>query len=683
MGDLLEIVDEKSDQTDVQLSVQDRPDSINLKQLINIINYINFKEGTLTSVFHHKNYNRTLSLNIKPKACMDKKLSCLWSDQDNLQEEIKNYNLTDIFIDDGINTIVIKPESVNLRDTGFTVDLPEINILKSPRKIRRHQTLKIHVQLIQNGVLYRGNLINFTPDSFKVEIQTRNIHSANMFNPDAPVTITLIDDQQIKFSGECTIVRTSQIKKSFICVVKPINTQIQRFKSKEYRTSRQKLVPSPSIVFIHPLTGSRVDLPVYDLSATGFSVEEDPSSSILLPGMIIPELKIVFSTGMKIICKSQVLFRKEIKEEKHKTAILNGFVILDVEPSDHVQLLSIVFQAKNNNIHFSKDLDLDALWRFLFETGFIYPAKYDYLKDHKEEIKSTYKKLYINTPDIARHITFQEKGEILGHVSILRTYENTWLMHHHAASNTSNEGAGLYVMDQLGHYAYNANKIESIHLNYLLGYYRPENRFPSRVFGGVVESVNDQKGCSIDNFAFFKFQVNPEKIFDDLELLSLDESTYTDLLDMQGYYEKISGGLMLDAMDILPDNSGSTSVIKAYEKLHFKRDIKLYSLKSNGILLAVFIADVANTGMNMSELTNSIKVIIIEPDSLTVEILDTSLNEIVKKHYDNSAHVLLFPDSYADKNSMKYDKKYSMWIYNIDHSDAYFKYLNKLMRFIK
>jgi len=683
VGDLLEIVDVKIDQVNAKLTEHKKSDSIDLKQLINRLNYINFQDGTLTSVFQHKNYNRSISLNTKPKACIDSQLSCFWSDQEKNNKEISNYNLKKIYIDDGIRTIVINPENVNYEDEGFTIDLPEVNILKPPRRTRRFPVFKINVQMIQNGVLYRGKLINFTPDSFKIEIPSESVHSINTFNPDASVSITLLKNQQIIFSGQCSLIRTSKENKSIFCILKPENNQIKRFKTKEYRSFRQKLLPSPNIVFIHPITGARVDLPVYDLSGAGFSVEEDQRTSILLPGMIIPNLEVVLSPGMKVNCKCQVLYRKKSSEEHHRTIILTGFVIIDMEPYDHVQLLSIIFLAKNKNLHLSKDLDPNALWRFLFESGFIYPSKYAYLKEHKEEIKSSYNKIYTNAPDIARHVTYQDKGEILGHMSMLRTYENTWLMHHHAASNTSNMGAGLYVMDQLSNYAYNANKIESLHLDYLMCYYRPENRFPAKIFGGAEKSVNNKKGCSINNFVFFRYQGNSEIVFDDLGSFSLEESDNEDLLNLESYYEEVSGGLMLKAMNLIPGENSCNSVIKAYEKLQFKRGIKLYSLKSNGELLAVFIADMTDTGLNMSELTNNIKVIIMQPEKLTKETLDISINEIAKVHYNNSTYVLLFPDSYADNNSMAYEKKYSMWIMNLEYSDLYFKYLKKLMRFIK
>ena len=683
MGDLLEIVDVKTDKENVPLSENKKSDSVDLKQLINRLNYINFQDGTLTSVFHHKNYNRSISLNMKPKACIDSQLSCFWPDHNMDKKEISNYNLEKIYIDDGISTIVINPEHVNYEQEGFTLELPEVNILKPPRRTRRSTVIKTNVQMIQNGSLYRGILQDFTPDSLKVEIQTESLNTLNRLNPEAPVSITLLIDQQIKFSGECNLIRINQDKNSLSCILKPSNNHIQRFKAKEYRSFRQKLIPSPNIVFIHPFTGARVDLPIYDLSGAGFSVEEDQRTSTLLPGMIISNLEIVLSTGMKVNCKCQVLYSKKINEGKNRTTMLTGFVILDMEPYDHVQLLSIIFLAKNKNLHLSKDLDPDALWRFLFDSGFIYPSKYAYLKEHKEEIKSSYNKIYTNAPDIARHVTYQDKGEILGHMSMLRTYENTWLMHHHAASNTANMGAGLYVMDQLSNYAYNANKIESLHLDYLMCYYRPENRFPAKIFGGAEKSVNNTKGCSINSFVFFRFHGNPEKVFDNLGSFSLEESDNEDLLNLESYYEEVSGGLMLKAMNLIPGENSSNSVIKAYEKLQFKRGLKLYSLKTDGELIAVFIADMTDTGLNMSELTNNIKVIIMQPENLSKETLDISINEIAKIHYNNSTHVLLFPDSYADENSMKYEKKYNMWIMNLEYSDEYFKYMKKLMRFVK
>ncbi len=70
-----------------------------------------------------------------------------------------------------------------------------------------------------------------------------------------------------------------------------------------------------------------------------------------------------------------------------------------------------------------------------------------------------------------------------------------------------------------------------------------------------------------------------------------------------------------------------------------------------------------------------------QPDTLSKELLEQSINELAKIYYNNSVHVLLLPDTYADRNSMEYEKKYSMWIYDAEYSDNYFKFLNRLLRF--
>jgi hypothetical protein len=77
---------------------------------------------------------------------------------------------------------------------------------------------------------------------------------------------------------------------------------------------------------------------------------------------------------------------------------------------------------------------MDALWNFFFDTGFIYPEKYAFFQANKEAIKKTYERLYSQSPHVARHFICQEKGAILGHMAMVRFYENSWLIHHHAAT---------------------------------------------------------------------------------------------------------------------------------------------------------------------------------------------------------------------------------------------------------
>ena len=132
---------------------------------------------------------------------------------------------------------------------------------------------------------------------------------------------------------------------------------------------------------------------------------------------------------------------------------------------------------------------MDELWDFLFETGFIYPHKYAFIQKNKDEIKKTYEKLYPQNPHIARHFIYQEKGTIYGHMAMIRFCESAWMIHHHAARKSSAKKAGLIVLDQIGRMINDSHRLYSLHMNYMLCYYRPDNKFPSRVFGGAASGT--------------------------------------------------------------------------------------------------------------------------------------------------------------------------------------------------
>ena len=44
--------------------------------------------------------------------------------------------------------------------------------------------------------------------------------------------------------------------------------------------------------------------------------------------------------------------------------------------------------------------------------------------------------------------------------------------------------------------------------------------------------------------------------------------------------------------------------------------------------------------------------------------------------------ILLYPAVYADNQSIAYEKLYNLWACSVKSSDEYFRYLNRLLRFI-
>ena len=266
---------------------------------------------------------------------------------------------------------------------------------------------------------------------------------------------------------------------------------------------------------------------------------------------------------------------------------------------------------------------------------------------------------------------------------MLRVYEKAWLLHHHASSSIHNHNAGVSVMVMMADYAYSAHRIPSLHLDYLMIYYRPENKFPARVFGGYRKILGNRESCSEDDFPYTEITAEQDGFFDETDSTQLVESTARDFVDLEGFYNSISGGLMLKAMDILPNASYNKDVTAVYKRDNLKRDFKVISLKKGDTLLAVFLIDRADTGINMSELSNSIKVFIVAPHEVTKETLSNVLQELVRKYYEGSARALIFPVSYAEEQGFPYEKKYTLWITGFDFTDKYFKFIRRLLRMQK
>ncbi|MDI6891221.1 MAG: hypothetical protein QMC83_09865 [Thermodesulfovibrionales bacterium] len=589
---------------------------VSKKHLINTLNYINFQDGTILINLKHQRYSRIISLQAKPQPCLGDSLDCFWVETAGLKQKLKLYKFLHFVIADGQKMILVKPDVKRISEEGIGFDLPETCYEICSRKVRRHLCEGIHVELIQNGVKFHGSLLDFSAVSFRVEASAVPPQSFQWINPESPVFIIFKNRQEILYSGECTIIRQTLGKKTRAFILEPLYNQASRFGPKECRSPRHKLSPSLNIIFEHPLTRNLINLKVEDLSGSGFSVEEHYDNLVLLPGMVIPQMELEFANTCRIYCRAQVVYRNVYKTEEGETYVKSGIAILDMNIQDQVKLSSLLHQMTDRKSYVCTRVDLNALWKFFFEAGFVYPKKYASMHTNKEKFKETYEKLYIESPTIARHFMYQDRGIIQGHISMLRFYENTWLFHHHAASGTKINRAGLVVLDQIARYVNDFYCLYSTHMDFVICYFRPDNKFPNRVFGGFTRELKEPKGSSLDPFAYFYF---PAKFNQSNALVTAElvKTQPEDLMEMESFYEYNSGGLMVHALDLEPDMIGSNELNKEYRRLGFKRERHLFSLKQEGALKAIIVANLSDTGLNLSNLTNCIHVFVLDSDDLS------------------------------------------------------------------
>lgn len=653
---------------------------VSQKALINKLNSINFHGGHVLITLSHRRYPQKITLKAAPQPCFNAQVDLLWLETEAVQGKLKTYEFDHLIISDGLKLIVVRPDLVGISPQGMRILLPKMGCEVRSRKTQRFPCLPLQVDVIQNSAHFKGVLQDFTACSFAVKLSTVAPQTFNWLNPNEPVMVVLSNDTIPLFGGECHIVYQSWEQKTRTVVLHIQRQVTPRFKTKEFRSPRQELIPSPNIQFLHPLTEKKIDLGVINLSGTGLAVEEDLSHSVLLPGLIIPELQMTFATSFTLTCMAQVIYRRPRSDDPGETRVICGLAILDMKMEEHVNLLSLLQQVNDPRSYLCNRVDLDALWHFFFETGFIYPEKYAHIQAKKERFKKTYEKLYTESPRIARHFIYQDKGVIMGHMAMLRIYSKTWLIHHHAADRTLSQRAGLVVLEQIGSYINDSHNLHSSHMNFVMCYFRPDNKFPRRVFGGVAKYINNPKGCSTDDFVYFYIQPDTTLGLRAEGSCHVQPTVEEDLVELSYYYEHLSGGLMIPAIDLEPGIESEDEPDEEFSRLGLKRQRLCFSLKRDGELQAMILINLSDAGLNMSELTNCIQVIVLDQDNLTRGELMAALNRLGRQYFESDKiPAILYPVKYAKDQDIKYDKIYTMWILNCQNLDQYFKFCNTFL----
>lgn len=654
---------------------------ISLDRLVNKLNFINFTEDSILVNFKHPKYTRTVSLDATPLPCLNNRLECRWTKTKEIQPNLQDWVFEDIFIIDGQKLIVAVPELITLSEEGAIFLLTEKCFEIDYRKLRRHPCEGIQAELLQNSARFQGTLVDFSAASFRIQTESSN-QPFHRVKPEVPVLVIFSSGNETLFSGECRIVSQSLGQKSRVYLLESLLSRVQRFNDKEIRSIRHELLPRPNVVFKHPLTGRIINLEVIDLSGSGFAVQEEQELSMLLPGMVIPNLELRIPSGLTTSCSAQVIYRVVTRHEDGfgSGTVRCGLCFLDMDIREHVNLLSLLYPAKNKNAYFSYVVQTEELWRFFFETGFIPPEKYTFVEANKGTLKERYERLYTQNPGIARHFTYHENGAILGHMALLRFYQNSWLIQHYSAANSTSTDAGLVVLNQLAHSINDSHNLHSAHMSYVFCYYRADNEFHERVLGSATRIINDNKGCSLDTFACLNYQRTFSDDWNFSGPWELTPSTEEDLFDLESFYEQESGGLMLNALNLEPEMTECDELSEEYRRLGFTMKRNYYSIKKNGNIKAVAMVNVSDVGLNLSYLTTSIHITVIDQEQFSREIVYLMLSILAHRYDQNEIPVLIYPVSYAESANIPYDAKYALWALNIPQSGARFlKYLTELV----
>jgi hypothetical protein len=644
--------------------------------LRNKLNHIHFMNKDILVLLRHPRYDDLLIVTAKPSPCTGGVVTCqLLADHASLPY-LERYTFLHLIINDGQSVILIPAALIKVSGDYFSFQLPQKAYSVGQRQVRRYSCEKIEVELVQRGLIIKGELLDYSSKGFCVRIGHMPRGGFDWApGSDVFTVVNLRRDNKSFFSGLCQCLRKQEGTLFTDVVLAPSKNQGNLYERERARKISKNIPLSPVIIFDHPFIGKRIHLEASSISTSGFSVYEKGDEGVLIEGMIIPDLIIEFAGSVQLTCSAQVI---GCSEEEPGT-ICSYLSILDMGINAYSQLCHILANALDSHAYISKEVDMEALWELFFEAGFIYPKKYAVLQQDKERFKKTWSRLYQQDLEISKHVTYQKNGRIFGHISMLRAYERTWMIHHHAARRVKGGLAGLIVLKQMMDYLSDMHALPSANMDYVMSYFRPENKFPNSVFGGFARAFGNPQACSMDLFTYLPYKrLNREDPLP--EGWSLSRCSSFDLWELGRFYDNYSKGLFIDAMGFSDGESQGSSIEEVFQRLGFFRRLTAYSLKHAQDLNAVLVLDQSDVGFNLSDLLNAIKVVVINLDGLAWDVLSSAVSQLVHEFDTEKVPVLCFPFEYIDATDIPYEKQYCAWILNVQYGKDFVDYVHKRFR---
>ncbi len=165
---------------------------------------------------------------------------------------------------------------------------------------------------------------------------------------------------------------------------------------------------------------------------------------------------------------------------------------LDQEIIDSLPKLADVYDAYGVQVN---ALPVDEIFALYERAGFLYPDKAARLLPHLEQVKENWRRMLSAGESLLYVLTAGDENHGLASIAVWRTARNGWTFQHLVSENNP--------------YASRAVMLAGSAASFLKGvaesnqnWFRPENRFPSRVFGSMVKTIGESLS-SIQRHMFF------------------------------------------------------------------------------------------------------------------------------------------------------------------------------------
>jgi hypothetical protein len=325
----------------------------------------------------------------------------------------------------------------------------------------------------------------------------------------------------------------------------------------------------------------------------------------------------------------------------------------------------------------AKTEDFEQLMEFFFESGFIYSAKRKQLQKYAASVKKTNLKLLQSNGPIVKKVIFKDDRQIKGHISALRFFDHTWLIHHMTTHNSPGTAIARAILTSMVNFFLDPSANRKVNTNFVTCYFQPTNLYPEMVFGEFQRSVANPEICDMTDLDVCVLSVEETilRVKKEKSKIKCHEAKTEDLVHLERLLVTLGHYFLIRIEGLTAEGMTKLEVSAEYEKMGLYRKRRVFVAthpESGEIVYAV--CNYASPGCNLSELTNSFRFYYSGGKSKFIPELINALSRHVLSSYQTtemSAPVLLLGTDQTMPDQFKKIRRYRYWFLDAAYIDLF------------
>jgi len=168
----------------------------------------------------------------------------------------------------------------------------------------------------------------------------------------------------------------------------------------------------------------------------------------------------------------------------------------DRQTSSSVPQLSSLYATYGVEVN---TLTVEQIFALYERTGFLYPEKAARLRPHLELVRDNWRRMLRAGQSLLYILTSGDEKKGLASLSVWRTAPHGWVSQHLVSDNNPFASRAVMLAAAAGKILRGTDDAQN--------WFRPENRFPARVFGSMVQTIGERL-CSVQRHSYFALPRN-------------------------------------------------------------------------------------------------------------------------------------------------------------------------------